>query len=175
MNKFENELKKSEKEEIKKILEGKNNVLITGENGSGKTELLNYFNSIISERTIFIDDNIENVEQSDDIEILSLDNLELVDSDLFREKLSVLLRNKPENILLDEIKEYEDIKSLEIMNDNGSLIVGTIHAGSVEDALNRLKLLGLSENIFDVVINLSLKRDNNNNSNIRIIDEIIYL
>jgi len=117
------------------------NLLISGGTGSGKTTMLNALASFIDpeERVVLIEDTSE-------IQI-SLENL--VEFEARRERpdqravtirdlLRATLRHRPDRIILGEVRGGEAFDFLQALNTGHSGTLSTIHANSAEQAVTRL-------------------------------------
>ena len=116
------------------------NILISGGTGSGKTTMLNALASFIDpeERVVLIEDTSE-------IQI-SLENL--VEFEARRERpdqravtvrdlLRATLRHRPDRIILGEVRGGEAFDLLQALNTGHSGTLSTIHANSAEQAVTR--------------------------------------
>jgi len=116
------------------------NLLISGGTGSGKTTMLNALASFIDpeERVVLIEDTSE-------IQI-SLENL--VEFEARRERpdqravtirdlLRATLRHRPDRIILGEVRGGEAFDFLQALNTGHSGTLSTIHANSAEQAVTR--------------------------------------
>jgi pilus assembly protein CpaF len=116
------------------------NILISGGTGSGKTTMLNALASFIDreERVVLIEDTSE-------IQI-SLENL--VEFEARRERpdqravtvrdlLRATMRHRPDRIILGEVRGGEAFDLLQTLNTGHSGTLSTIHANSAEQAVTR--------------------------------------
>jgi type IV secretion system protein VirB11 len=125
---------------LEKLVREKKNVLIAGSTGSGKT-------SIMASLLGFVDQNEHLVILEDTYEIqfshphqtrfLAGNTLETG----LKAYLSYSLRLSPDRIILGEMRSHEVIPFLMAMNTGHKGLMGTIHASSAVDALNRVALL----------------------------------
>lgn len=118
----------------------KSNILVAGSTGSGKTSLLTSL--------------LENVESQEHLVILE-DTFEIMTSHRhatrflsgessqtsLKSYLSYSLRLSPDRIILGEMRSHEVIPFIMAMNTGHKGLMGTIHASSAADALNRVTLL----------------------------------
>jgi pilus assembly protein CpaF len=119
---------------------GRQNVLIAGPTGCGKTTLLNALSNLIPkhERVLVIEDTAEI-----NIEIPNLVRLEArreqggFPAVTIRELLRASLRHRPDRILLGEIRGAEAFDLLQLLNTGHSGTISTVHANSAAQALNR--------------------------------------
>ena len=125
---------------LKDAVEQRQNILISGGTGSGKTTMLNALASFIDpkERVVLIEDTSE-------IQI-SLENL--VEFEARRERpdqravtvrdlLRATLRHRPDRIILGEVRGGEAFDLLQALNTGHSGTLSTIHANSAEQAVTR--------------------------------------
>lgn len=129
-----------ETEKLKEMVFNKSNLLIAGSTGSGKTSLLTTL--------------LENVNKDEHLVILE-DTYEILNSHPHQTRflagetnetslkayLSYTLRLSPDRIILGEMRSHEVIPFLMAMNTGHTGLMGTIHASSAVDALNRVALL----------------------------------
>ncbi len=129
-----------ETEKLKEMVFNKSNLLIAGSTGSGKTSLLTTL--------------LENVNKDEHLVILE-DTYEILNSHPHQTRflagetnetslkayLSYTLRLSPGRIILGEMRSHEVIPFLMAMNTGHTGLMGTIHASSAVDALNRVALL----------------------------------
>jgi pilus assembly protein CpaF len=117
------------------------NILISGGTGTGKTTLLNALAASISdqERIVIIEDTAE----------IQLDKPNLVRFEARREQPSLpavtirdlvraTLRHRPDRILLGEVRGGEAFDLLQALNTGHSGTLSTIHANSAQQAIARL-------------------------------------
>jgi Flp pilus assembly CpaF family ATPase len=125
---------------LKELVKNKKNVLIAGSTGSGKTSILtSLLNEIDPEEHIII--------LEDTYEILS----PLPHQTRFlagkthetslKSYLAYSLRLSPDRIILGEMRSHEVVPFMMAMNTGHKGLMGTIHASSAADALNRMTLL----------------------------------
>jgi pilus assembly protein CpaF len=125
---------------LKGAILGRQNVLIAGATGCGKTTLLNALSNLIPkhERVLVIEDTAEI-----NIEIPNLVRLEArreqggFPAVTIRELLRASLRHRPDRILLGEIRGAEAFDLLQLLNTGHSGTISTVHANSAAQALNR--------------------------------------
>jgi pilus assembly protein CpaF len=125
---------------LREAIGQRQNILISGGTGSGKTTMLNALASFIDpeERVVLIEDTSE-------IQI-SLENL--VEFEARRERpdqravtvrdlLRATLRHRPDRIILGEVRGGEAFDLLQALNTGHSGTLSTIHANSAEQAVTR--------------------------------------
>jgi pilus assembly protein CpaF len=126
---------------LKRAVERRENILISGGTGTGKTTLLNALSAFIpdTERLIVIEDTAE-------IQISSRNlvrfearrahpNLPAV---TIRNLLRAALRHRPDRIILGEVRGGEAFDLLQALNTGHSGTLSTIHANSADQAISRM-------------------------------------
>jgi pilus assembly protein CpaF len=141
-------------EELAGILQtaviNRQNILISGGTGTGKTTLLNILATLIPEheRLLIIEDTAE-------IQI-SAPNLVRFEARVaqngfsavtIRELLKASLRHRPDRILLGEIRGAEAFDLLQLLNTGHSGTISTVHANSALQAINRFTSCVLQSNV----------------------------
>jgi pilus assembly protein CpaF len=141
-------------EELAGILEtavvNRQNILISGGTGTGKTTLLNILATLIPEheRILIIEDTAE-------IQI-GAPNLVRFEARVaqngfsavtIRELLKASLRHRPDRILLGEIRGAEAFDLLQLLNTGHSGTISTVHANSALQAINRFTSCVLQSNV----------------------------
>ncbi len=125
---------------LRRAIEARDNILISGGTGTGKTTLLNALAAFLppEDRVVLIEDTAE----------LQLDASNLVRFEARREQaglpavtirdlLRATLRHRPDRILLGEVRGGEAFDLLQALNTGHSGTLSTIHANSAEQALSR--------------------------------------
>jgi len=128
-------------ETLRRTIEQRDNILISGGAGTGKTTLLNAVASFIPdiERIVLIEDTAE----------IQLDKPNLVRFEARREQpdlpavtirdlVRASLRHRPDRILLGEVRGGEAFDLLQALNTGHSGSLSTIHANSAQQAIARL-------------------------------------
>lgn len=128
-------------ETLQRAIEQRDNILISGGAGTGKTTLLNAIASFIPEieRIVLIEDTAE----------IQLDKPNLVRFEARRGQLDLpavtirdlvraTLRHRPDRILLGEVRGGEAFDLLQALNTGHSGSLSTIHANSAQQAIARL-------------------------------------
>jgi pilus assembly protein CpaF len=119
------------------------NVLISGGTGSGKTTLLNCMTAYIDaeERIITCEDAAELQLQQPHVVRLETrpPNLEGQGQITMRDLVRNCLRMRPERIIVGEVRGPEAFDLLQAMNTGHDGSMGTLHANSPREAMNRLE------------------------------------
>jgi type IV secretory pathway ATPase VirB11/archaellum biosynthesis ATPase len=136
----------------------RNNILIAGSTGSGKTSLLTSLLTLVDpeEHLVILEDTYEILSQHPhQTRFLSGSTPQTS----LKSYLSYSLRLSPDRILLGEMRSHEVVPFLMAMNTGHRGLMGTIHASSASDALHRAALLfslygGEAQLNFDKVMEL---------------------
>lgn len=119
------------------------NVIISGGTGSGKTTLLNCLTNYIDkdERIITCEDSAELQLQQPHVVRLETrpPNLEGEGEVTMRDLVKNCLRMRPERIIVGEVRGPEVFDLLQAMNTGHDGSMGTIHANSPRECLNRVE------------------------------------
>ncbi len=119
------------------------NVVISGGTGSGKTTLLNCLTNYIDrdERIITCEDSAELQLQQPHVVRLETrpPNLEGEGEVTMRDLVKNCLRMRPERIIVGEVRGPEVFDLLQAMNTGHDGSMGTIHANSPRECLNRME------------------------------------
>lgn len=132
---------------LKLAIATKQNILISGGTGSGKTSTLNALASTIptDERVIIIED-IQEIRLDHD-HLISLEsrlpNIEGKGEINIRALLRTALRMRPDRIIVGEIRGAEALDMLQAMNTGHQGSLSTVHSNSSLDALFRLETMTL--------------------------------
>lgn len=137
-------------ETLKSSVANRQNILISGGTGTGKTTLLNILASFIpeNERILIIEDTAE----------IQINTPNLVRFEARREQnglppvtirdlLKASLRHRPDRILLGEIRGAEAFDLLQLLNTGHSGTISTVHANSAHQALSRFTSCVLQSNV----------------------------
>lgn len=125
---------------IKGLVVTKKNMLIAGSTGSGKTSILTSLLNLTDqdEHLIVLEDTYEIfIPHKNQTRFLSGKTQETS----LKSYLSYSLRLSPDRIILGEMRSHEVIPFLMAMNTGHKGLIGTIHASSAVDAINRIVLL----------------------------------
>ena len=125
---------------LKGCVEARQNILISGGTGTGKTTLLNALGKLIpdTDRILLIEDTSE----------IQLDKPNLVRFEArqaqpglsavtIRDLLKASLRHRPDRIILGEIRGGEAFDLLQLLNTGHSGTLSTVHASSAQQAISR--------------------------------------
>ena len=133
---------------LKRLMEAKYNVFISGGTGSGKTTFLNALSDFIpkDERIITIEDNaelrIQNVPNLVRLEARNA-NVEGTGEITIRDLIKSALRMRPDRIIVGEVRGGEAMDMLQALNTGHEGSLGTAHANSCRDMLARLEIMTL--------------------------------
>lgn len=128
---------------LKDAVKNGDNILISGGTGTGKTTLLNVLADAIpdEERILVIEDTAELYIRKPHV-VTEEAQMDTHRSPVtFDDLLKAALRHRPDRILLGEIRGTEARTLLDAMNTGHSGVLSTIHAGSAQGALLRLRTL----------------------------------
>ncbi len=126
---------------LRDAVERRDNILISGGTGTGKTTLLNALTACIPE-----DERVVVVEETAELQ-LALPNVVRLEErraqrDMaavtMRELLRATLRHRPDRILVGEVRGGEAYDLLQALNTGHAGTLSTIHASSASQALSRL-------------------------------------
>lgn len=133
---------------LRKLVQARYNIFISGGTGAGKTTFLNILSNYIpaGERIITVEDSAE-------LQIRNVDNLVRLEARnanvegknevTIRELVKSALRMRPDRIVVGEIRDAAAIDMLTAMNTGHDGSLSTGHANSPLDMLNRLETLVL--------------------------------
>ena len=125
---------------LKTYVEDRQNILISGGTGTGKTTLLNALGKLLSD-----DDRILLIEDTSEIQLhkpnLVRFEARQAQSGLpavtIRDLLKASLRHRPDRIILGEIRGGEAFDLLQLLNTGHSGTLSTVHASSAQQAISR--------------------------------------
>ncbi len=134
---------------LRRVVQCRLNLLVSGGTGSGKTTMLNALSSYISnkERVITIEDAAEL--QLQQIHVLRLEtrppNVEGKGQVTQRDLVRNALRMRPDRIIVGEVRGAEVLDMLQAMNTGHEGSMTTIHSNSPRDSLARMEqMIGMS-------------------------------
>jgi pilus assembly protein CpaF len=129
---------------------GKQNILVSGGTGTGKTTLLNALISLIPphERVITIEDTAE-IPLILPNQVKMMTKMKTLGGDAItsRDLISNALHMRPDRIIIGECRGSEGMDMIQAMNTGHQGSMTTIHANTPRDALSRLETLMLSSGI----------------------------
>ena len=133
-------------------LEVKNrqNILISGGTGTGKTTLLNVLADFIpdEERIVLIEDTAEiHIRKSNLVRFEARREQTTTPAVTIRDLLRATLRHRPDRIIVGEIRGGEAFDFLQLLNTGHSGTLSTIHANSAYHAVSRFVSCVLQSNI----------------------------
>jgi pilus assembly protein CpaF len=129
---------------------GKQNILISGGTGTGKTTILNALLSLVPhhERVITIEDTAEiPYLLPNQVRMMTKAKLQDLDGITSRELVANALRMRPDRIIVGECRGPEAMDMIQAMNTGHRGSMTTIHANSPRDALFRLETLMMSSGL----------------------------
>lgn len=136
---------------LKVAVVAEQNVLVAGGTSSGKTSLLNAMSAFIpsGERLVVIEDSAELQLQKE-----HLVSLESKPADTFgrgaigvRDLFKSSLRLRPDRIIIGEVRGGEALDMIQAMTSGHGGSMGTLHANTPADALNRLETMALMSKV----------------------------
>ncbi len=122
------------------LTQQKKNMLIAGSTGSGKTSLLTTLLDYVlpEDHLVVLEDTYEIItEHPHQTRFLAGETLQTS----LKSYLAYSLRLSPDRIILGEMRSHEVVPFLMAMNTGHKGLMGTLHASSAVDALNRVALL----------------------------------
>ena len=135
---------------LKHAVESRQNILISGGAGTGKTTLLNALANYISdeERLVIIEDTAEiQVSKPNIVRLEARRGQPEMPAVTIRDLLHSTLRLRPDRILVGEVRGGEAFDLLQALNTGHSGSLSTIHANSASHALARFASLTLQSDI----------------------------
>lgn len=132
---------------LRRLVEAKYNIFISGGTGAGKTTFLNALSRYIpeKERIITIEDSAEL--QLDIPNIVRMEarnrNMEGKNEIRIRDLIRAALRMRPDRIIVGEVRSEEALDMLQAMNTGHDGSISTGHANSPADMLTRLEMMVL--------------------------------
>lgn len=132
---------------LKRTVEGRLNIIVSGATGSGKTTLLNVLSNFIpsGERIITVEDAAE--VQLNQTHVLTLEtrpaNLEGTGEVTIRDLVRNTLRMRPDRIIVGEVRGGEALDMLQAMNTGHDGSLTTVHSNTPRDTLARIETMVL--------------------------------
>ena len=125
---------------LREAVESRQNILISGGTGTGKTTLLNALAGLIApeERVVVIEDTSEiQLERKNLVRLDARREQPNLPAVTIRELLKTTLRLRPDRILLGEVRGGEAFDLLQALNTGHSGTLCTIHANTARQAISR--------------------------------------
>ena len=133
------------------LVAGKQNLIVAGGTGSGKTSLLNALSSFIprEDRVVVIEDARELQLQQEHVV-----QLEARPADSrgrgavsIRDLFKATLRMRPDRVVVGEIRSGEALELIQAMTSGHGGCMSTVHATYPSDTLNRLETMAMMSNV----------------------------
>lgn len=125
---------------LRKRISNRQNILISGGTGTGKTTLLNILADFIpnDERILLIEDTAElNVRKSNLVRFETRHEQSGLPAITIRDLLKAALRHRPDRIIVGEVRGGEAFDLLQALNTGHSGSLCTLHANSARQAIAR--------------------------------------
>ena len=125
---------------LKQRVEARNNILISGGTGTGKTTLLNILAGFVpdEDRIILLEDTAEIIIKKPNlVRFEARKEQNGIPPITIRDLLKATLRHRPDRIIVGEIRGGEAFDLLQALNTGHSGTLSTIHANSAAQALQR--------------------------------------
>jgi pilus assembly protein CpaF len=125
---------------LRTYVEQRQNILISGGTGSGKTTLVNALGKLISDddRILLIEDTSEiQLEKPNLVRFEARQAQATLPAITIRDLLKASLRHRPDRIILGEIRGGEAFDLLQLLNTGHSGTLSTVHASSAQQAISR--------------------------------------
>ncbi len=128
-------------DQLRAAIERRENILISGGTGTGKTTLLNALANFIDdrERIVVIEDTAEiQLEKPNLVRFEARREQPGIPAVTIRDLVRATLRHRPDRIVLGEVRGGEAFDLLQALNTGHSGTLSTIHANSAQQAIARL-------------------------------------
>lgn len=133
---------------LKRLVQGKYNIFISGGTGSGKTTFLNALSEFIPE-----DERVITIEDSAELQLHNIKNLVRLEARnansegnnavSIRDLIRSSLRMRPDRIIVGEVRGVEAVDMLQAMNTGHDGSLSTGHSNSPRDMLSRIETMVL--------------------------------
>jgi pilus assembly protein CpaF len=126
--------------QIRQAIEARDNILISGGTGTGKTTLLNALTAFlpIGDRLVLIEDTAElQLEAPNLVRFEARREQPGLPAVTIRDLLRATLRHRPDRIVVGEVRGGEAFDLLQALNTGHSGTLSTIHANAADQALRR--------------------------------------
>ncbi len=136
--------------ELRKSVHARQNILISGGTGTGKTTLLNALAAFIpeGERVIVIEDTSEiQMERANLVRLEARRAQPDVPAVTMRDLLKASLRLRPDRLILGEVRGGEAFDLLQALNTGHAGTLATIHANSARQAISRFTTCVLQSDV----------------------------
>lgn len=133
-------LSSSFSDKLREAVERRQNILISGPTGSGKTTLVKALLDLIPEheRVLLIEDTAElPLKRPNSVRFTAREGVSI------RDLLKASLRHRPDRIIVGEVRDGAAYDLLQALNTGHAGSISTLHASSATNALNRLARLAL--------------------------------
>src|SRR5437016_6984988 len=127
-------------ESLREKIVGRQNILISGGTGTGKTTLLNVLADFIpeGERILLIEDTAElNIRKSNLVRFETRREQAGIPAVTIRDLLKAALRHRPDRIIVGEVRGGEAFDLLQALNTGHAGSLCTLHANSARQAVTR--------------------------------------
>ncbi len=131
---------------LKRLVQAKYNIFISGGTGSGKTTFLNVLSNYIP-----TDERIITIEDSAELQIKNIPNLVRLETRnansegrneiTIRDLIKSALRMRPDRIVVGEVRGGEAVDMIQCLNTGHDGSLSTGHANSSKDMLSRLEMM----------------------------------
>jgi pilus assembly protein CpaF len=135
---------------LRQALLVRQNVLISGGTGTGKTTLLNALAAFLPEheRIVLIEDTAElHIDKANLVRFEARASQGALQGITIRDLLRATLRHRPDRIIVGEVRGGEAFDLLQALNTGHSGSMSTIHANAAEHALTRLTTCALQSGV----------------------------
>jgi pilus assembly protein CpaF len=127
-------------QEVRRAMDARENLLISGGTGTGKTTIVNALADLLppDDRVILIEDTAElQLEKPNLVRFEARREQPTIPAVTIRDLLRATLRHRPDRIIVGEVRGGEAFDLLQALNTGHSGTLSTIHANSAAQALAR--------------------------------------